>query len=77
MGQSVLSNDEITGHVMAFEMINADERLLRPAEEIRIPARFLEYAISNYENGYVPFSSLSKALSLVGVDASIFKRGKH
>ena len=60
-----------------FEMINADERLLGPAEEIRIPARFLEYAISNYENGYVPFSSLSKVLSLVGVDASIFKRGKH
>lgn len=57
-----------------FEMINADERLLKPAEEIRMPARFLEYAIGNYENGYVPFSRLSKALSLVGIDASVFKK---
>ncbi len=65
---------EIYSSARLFEMINADERLLKSAEEIRIPARFLEYAISNYENGYVPFSSLSKALGLVGIDASSFEK---
>ena len=34
-----------------FEMINADERLLGPAEEIRFLHDSFEYAISNYENG--------------------------
>lgn len=57
-----------------FRMINADERLLRPTEEMRIPARFLEFAISNYQNGYIPFSSLSKALGLIGIDASVFRK---
>jgi Zn-dependent peptidase ImmA (M78 family) len=65
---------EMYSSASLFKMINADERLLKPAEEIRIPARFLEFAISNYQNGYVPFSSLSKALGLVGIDASVFKQ---
>jgi hypothetical protein len=29
--------------------------------------------ISNYENKYIPFSSLQKALDLLGVDASVLK----
>jgi len=65
---------EMYSSARLFRMINADERLLKPAEEIRIPARFLEFAISNYQNGYIPFSSLSKALGLVGIDASVFRK---
>ena len=57
-----------------FKMINADERLLNPAEVIKVPSKYLEYVISNYENGYIPYSSLEKSLALLGIDASIFKK---
>lgn len=62
----------IYSSAMLFKMINADERLLKSTEEIKVPTKFLEFAISNYNDGYVPFSSLDKALSLVGLDAHIF-----
>jgi Zn-dependent peptidase ImmA (M78 family) len=60
-----------------FRMINADERLLNAAEVIRVPSKYLEYVISNYENGYIPYSSLQKSLSLLGMDSSIFKKNDN
>lgn len=32
------------------------------------------YVISNYENNYIPFSSLQKALALLGENADILKK---
>lgn len=57
-----------------FRMLNEDEKLLRPTDKIKVPARFLEYVISNYENNYIPYSSLEKALRLVNIDASKLKK---
>ena len=55
-------------------MINADERLLYPTDEIKVPSKYLEYVITNYENGYIPYSSLSKTLALVGINSEVFKK---
>lgn len=57
-----------------FKMINADECLLKASEELKVPGNYYEFVLSNYENGYVPFENFSKALSVVGVDANIFKK---
>jgi Zn-dependent peptidase ImmA (M78 family) len=57
-----------------FKQLDADERLLKPADVIAVPPSYLEYVISNYEQGFIPFSSLDKALKKVGMDASVFKK---
>jgi Zn-dependent peptidase ImmA (M78 family) len=61
-----------------FRMIQADEKLLKPTDVIQVPSRYYEYVTSNYENGYIPFTSLQKTLALIGIDAEIFKKeDKH
>ncbi|WP_411679872.1 ImmA/IrrE family metallo-endopeptidase [Clostridium thailandense] len=57
-----------------FRMIDADEKLLLPSNITKVPAQYYEFVISNYENNYIPFSSLENALNLLGADASIFKK---
>ncbi len=57
-----------------FKMLNEDERFLKPANLVKVPARFLEFVISNYNNNFVPYSSLSKALQLIDIDASPLKK---
>ncbi|WP_083238922.1 ImmA/IrrE family metallo-endopeptidase [Caloranaerobacter ferrireducens] len=57
-----------------FKMINADERLLKPTELIKVPSRYLEFVISNYEKDYIPYSSFKKALELIGLDSEEFKK---
>lgn len=53
-----------------FQMLGADEELLNPAEKLVVPPRYIDYVISNYENQYIPLSSLKKALNLVNIDTS-------
>ena len=57
-----------------FRMLQADERLLRSADIVQIPSRYYEYVISNYNNGYIPYASLEKALALIGIDAKVLKK---
>lgn len=57
-----------------FKKLDADERLLKPANVIEVPSRYLEFVTSNYEKDYIPYASLQKALELVGMDADIFKK---
>jgi Zn-dependent peptidase ImmA (M78 family) len=57
-----------------FRMIDADDRLLLPCNVIKVPTQYYEYVVSNYENKYIPFSSMQKALALLGKDASELKR---
>lgn len=57
-----------------FKQLDADERLLKPTDVIAVPPSYLEYVISNYEQGYIPFSSLEKALKKVGMDAAVIKK---
>jgi len=57
-----------------FKKLDADERLLKPANVIDVPSSYLEYVTSNYEKGYIPYTSLMKALALIGMDAEIFKK---
>mgnify|MGYP000956435550 CR=1 FL=1 len=64
--------DENTSRAL-FKMINADEKLLDPSNVIKVPSRYIEYAITNYDNNYIPYSSLEKALALIEIDARIFK----
>jgi Zn-dependent peptidase ImmA (M78 family) len=57
-----------------FKKLDADEKLLKSTDVIEVPASYLEYVISNYENKNIPYSSLERALSAIGMDASIFKK---
>lgn len=57
-----------------FKMVGADEKLLKPTDAIQVPAKYYEYVTSNYENGYIPFSSLQKTLALIGIDAEILRK---
>ena len=73
-----LYNDrnDITSKTL-FRIINVDEDLLRSSDVIKVPSKYLEYVISNYENNYIPYSSLKKALALLRIDAGIFKKGDN
>lgn len=57
-----------------FKMLDADEKLLKASDIIKVPNQYLEYVTSNYENGYIPFSSLQNAVHLLGMDAEMFKK---
>ena len=57
-----------------FEILNADKKLLRSTEVISVPAKYLEYVTSNYNNDYIPYSSIEKALGLLNKDAEVFKK---
>ena len=69
------ARDAITSRAL-FRQLDADESLLKPAGRTSVPPAFLEYVTSNYENGYIPYSSLEKALGLIGMDASVFAKDK-
>lgn len=53
-----------------FKMLGADEELLNPAEKLVVPPQYIDYVMSNYENQYIPLSSLKNALNLVNIDTS-------
>lgn len=53
-----------------FIMLGAEEDLLAPADKLIVPPQYIDYVVSNYENKYIPLSSLKKALSLVNIDTS-------
>lgn len=53
-----------------FAMLGADEDLLFPVDKLIVPPQYIDYAMSNYENRYIPLSSLKKALNLVNIDTS-------
>lgn len=53
-----------------FCMLGAEEDLLIPADKLIVPPQYIDYVMSNYENQYIPLSSLKKALSLVNIDTS-------
>lgn len=65
--------NEITSRSL-FKMLEADEKLLKPSNVIKVPSKYLEYVITNYENGHIPYSSLNKSLALLGIDSEIFKK---
>ncbi|MGF7185289.1 Zn-dependent peptidase ImmA (M78 family) [Desulfitispora alkaliphila] len=65
--------NEITSRSL-FKIIDADEKLLKPSNTIKVPSQYLEYVITNYENGYIPYSSINKSLALLGIDSKIFKK---
>lgn len=60
-----------------FNMINANDKLLLPSNVIKVPAHYYEFVISNYENNYIPFTSLQEALALLGVNADILKKEEN
>ena len=56
-----------------FKLLDADEKLVKAANMIKVPNQYLEYVTSTYEKGFIPFSSLQKALQLLGIGAKPFK----
>ena len=71
---SLFNDRNILKSKALFKMLNADEKLLRSSEVISVPAQYLEYVTSNYNNEYIPYSSLEKALGLLNKDAEVFKK---
>ena len=67
------ARNDATSRVL-FKQMDADERLLKPSGVTAVPPSYLEYVISNYEQGYIPFSSLDKALKKVGMDANVLNK---
>jgi hypothetical protein len=59
-----------------FQMISSDDDLLKPYNKIAVPPKYSDYILSNYQNGIIPFSSLSKAFSLLGIDVSDMEQKK-
>jgi len=65
--------DTLTSRAL-FKKLDADERLLKPSNVVEVPPIYLEYVISNYRKGYIPYASLEKAFTLIGMDPEIFKK---
>jgi Zn-dependent peptidase ImmA (M78 family) len=57
-----------------FEQMKADDQLLRKSKVTYVPKRFYEYLFSNYDNKYIPYGSLEKALSLLNMSAAVFDK---
>ena len=65
--------NEVTSGAL-FKLLDADEKLLKASDIIKVPNQYLEYVTSNYENDYIPFSSLQNALHLLGMNADMFRK---
>jgi Zn-dependent peptidase ImmA (M78 family) len=68
--------NELSSRVL-FKKLDVDERLLKAANVIEVPSKYLEYVINNYEKGLIPYSSLKKAFALIGLAPEIFKKEKQ
>ena len=60
-----------------FNMLGVSDELLRPTDRLVVPPRYIDYAMSNYENGYIPLSSLKNALNLVNINTSDLKENHY
>lgn len=58
---------EQTSRVL-FDIIQADKKLLYPSKKIIVPQVYREFAVSNYQNGYITFEKMKEALMLINVD---------
>ena len=76
--KAVLFNDRnATTSSALFEKLDVDKCLLRSTNVIEVPSNYLEYVLSNYENDYIPYSSLEKSFNLIGMDPKVFKKEKQ
>lgn len=53
-----------------FGFLGVEEELLKPAEKIIVPPQYIDFVMSNYENQYIPLSSLKNAFKLIDLDVS-------
>lgn len=51
-----------------FDIIQADKKLLYPSKKLIVPQAYREFAVSNYQNGYITFEKMKEALMLIDVD---------
>lgn len=52
-------------------MMDADLRkIYRIGEGVRVPGRYMEYLVSNFENGYISFRQLEMILQYMGISAA-------
>lgn len=65
--------NEVTSNAL-FKKLDVDEKLLKAANVIEVPSKYLEYVITNYDKGFIPYSSLKKAFALIGLEPEIFKK---
>lgn len=56
-----------------LKAINGNVDLCKPTEAKKVPAEYLEWAISNYNEKLIPKKSLENALSYVDLDAEDFE----
>ena len=56
-----------------LKAINGNADLCKPTEAKKVPAEYLEWAISNYNEKLIPKKSLENALSYVDLDAEDFE----
>lgn len=56
-----------------LKAINGNADLCKPAEAKRVPAEYLEWVISNYNDKLIPMKSLEAALSYVDLTAEDFE----
>ena len=56
-----------------LKAINGNVDLCKPTEAKKVPAEYLEWAISNYNDKLIPKKSLENALSYVDLDAEDFE----
>ena len=68
--QSLYKERDFYSSKKLFAMLGADEDLLSAVNKLVVPPQYIDYVISNYENKYIPLSSLKKAFNLVGIDTS-------
>jgi len=58
---------------MLLAAINGNADFCKPAMAKKVPAEYLEWVISNYNDKLIPRESLETALSFVGLDVNDFE----
>jgi Zn-dependent peptidase ImmA (M78 family) len=61
------------GSKRMFSDLNLNTSLIEPTNRVIIPKKYLSYIVSNHQHGYIPDTSLEKALKMIGVNADFFK----
>jgi len=57
-----------------FQAMNLSEDLIDSSDVLKVPNKYYEYVLSNYENGYVVFEKMKEALEIVGFDTDVIER---
>ncbi len=74
---TLLESQSVLKSVTLFDLLGFEKTLLIPYGKTQVPEKYIDYVISNYENGFIPERSLDKVMSLMNLDETVGQKVKE